>query len=68
MIICSCNVLSDKEVRTALAAPTPPRTPAQVHRHLGCKPECGRCVRSMREIIERTRLETPAGALGSKVA
>jgi len=68
MIICSCSVLSDKQVRTALAAPTPPRTPCQVHRHLGCEPQCGRCVRSMREIMDKARLETAAATLGAKVA
>ena len=68
MIICSCSVLSDKQVRTALDASNPPRTPCQVHRHLGCEPQCGRCVRSMRELINRARLETAAETLGAKVA
>ncbi len=68
MIICSCSVLSDKQVLTALGSPNPPRTPCQVHRHLGCEPQCGRCVRSMREIIERTRLETVTEKLSAKVA
>jgi bacterioferritin-associated ferredoxin len=68
MIICSCSVLSDKQVRQALDTPNPPRTPCQVHRHLGCEPQCGHCVRSMREIIEKTRLEMPAEARSAKVA
>ncbi len=68
MIICSCSVLSDKQVRDALATPNAPRTPCQVHRHLGCEPQCGHCVRSMREIIDRARLETPADTRGAKVA
>ncbi len=68
MIICSCSVLSDKQVQAALDAPNPPRTPCQVHRHLGCEPQCGRCVRSMREILDRARQETPAETRGAKVA
>lgn len=68
MIICSCSVLSDKQVRTALDASNPPRTPCQVHRHLGCEPQCGRCVRSMRELINRARQETAAETLEAKVA
>ncbi len=68
MIICSCSVLSDKQVRAALDAPNPPRTPCQVHRHLGCEPRCGHCVRSMRELIDRARLETSAETLVAKVA
>ena len=43
MIICSCNVLSDQDVRSIVGAPDAPRTAAQVHRCLGCSPECGRC-------------------------
>ena len=68
MIICSCSVLSDKQVRAALDTPNGPRTPCQVHRHLGCEPQCGRCVRSMREIIEGARAEAPAEMRGVKVA
>ena len=65
MILCSCNVISDNDVREALASPNPPRSPSHVHRHLGCKAQCGRCVRSLREIMEeevpaRQRVEMPA--------
>jgi len=51
MIICSCNVLSDHDVRSIVAAPHAPRTPAQVHRCLGCVPECGRCSPTIRRIV-----------------
>jgi len=67
MIICSCNVLSDKEIRKSLLGPNPPRTPAQAHRRCGCKPQCGRCVRSVRAIIEESRREAPAGTQGAEV-
>jgi bacterioferritin-associated ferredoxin len=59
MILCSCNVLSDRQVRETLASPSPPRTPSQVHRHLGCKAQCGRCARSMRELIDEAK-QAPA--------
>jgi bacterioferritin-associated ferredoxin len=52
MILCSCNVITDSAVRETLASPNPPRTPSQVHRHLGCKAQCGRCVRSMRKLLD----------------
>ncbi|MGA7328835.1 MAG: (2Fe-2S)-binding protein [Rhodomicrobium sp.] len=52
MILCSCNVLSDQSVRNALDTPNPPRTPCQVHRHLGCKAQCGRCARSIRQVMD----------------
>ena len=51
MIICSCNVLSDQDVRSVVVAPDAPRTPAQVHRCLGCIPECGRCTPTIRQIV-----------------
>jgi bacterioferritin-associated ferredoxin len=69
MIVCSCNVLTDHAVREALSSPTPPQTPSQVHRHLGCKAQCGRCVRTMREIMDEAKPEHPAAqAPASKVA
>jgi bacterioferritin-associated ferredoxin len=55
MIICSCNVLSDHDVRSAIAAPEPPRTAAQIYGCLGCSPECGRCTRAIRRIIGEAR-------------
>ncbi|WP_426218830.1 (2Fe-2S)-binding protein [Methylobacterium sp. NFXW15] len=56
MIVCSCNVLSDGAVRSCLSpGPGCPRTPAQVYACLGCSPKCGRCARTIREIM-RTAL------------
>jgi bacterioferritin-associated ferredoxin len=51
MIICSCNVLSDHDVRSIVAALHAARTPAQVHRCLGCAPDCGRCSPTIRRIV-----------------
>src|SRR6266487_2408402 len=53
MIICSCNVLSDDEVRTALVgSDLAPRTAGQVYGCLGCSPQCGRCARTIRRIMD----------------
>jgi bacterioferritin-associated ferredoxin len=68
MIICSCSVLSDKQVHDVLAEPNPPRTPCQVHRRLGCEPQCGACVKSMRQIIDEAKAASAAQALPAKVA
>ncbi len=55
MIVCSCNVLSDRQIREALVkAPAPVRTVGQVYRCLGCRPRCGGCARTMRVLLERT--------------
>jgi len=52
MIICSCNVLSDHDVRAAVHADDEPlRTVSEVYTCLGCSPECGRCARTIRRII-----------------
>jgi len=52
MIVCSCNVLSDHDVRTALGHATAPRNAGQVYGCLGCSPQCGRCARTIRRIMD----------------
>ncbi|HEY1360941.1 MAG TPA: (2Fe-2S)-binding protein [Xanthobacteraceae bacterium] len=52
MIVCSCNVLSDHDVRTALAAEQAPRTTGQVYGCLGCSVRCGRCAQTIRRIMD----------------
>jgi bacterioferritin-associated ferredoxin len=51
MIVCSCNVLSDNQVRTAVNNDAP-RSAAQVYGCLGCSPQCGRCVTTIRRIMD----------------
>ena len=51
MIVCSCNVLSDKDVRTAVQADAP-RSTSQVYGCLGCSAQCGRCARTIRKIMD----------------
>jgi bacterioferritin-associated ferredoxin len=53
MIVCSCNVLSDDDVRNAVnAAEQLPRNAKQIYRCLGCSAECGRCARTIKTIID----------------
>ncbi len=59
MIVCSCNVLTDHDVRATLSASeAAPRTTGQVYNCLGCSPQCGRCARTIRRIMN----EALAGA------
>jgi bacterioferritin-associated ferredoxin len=52
MIVCSCNVLSDHDVRNAVNASTDlPRNAKQLYGCLGCSAECGRCARTIKSII-----------------
>jgi bacterioferritin-associated ferredoxin len=60
MIVCSCNVLSDHDVRAAVHQGGNPRTTGQVYGCLGCSPQCGRCARTIRRIMD----EAIAGACG----
>jgi bacterioferritin-associated ferredoxin len=53
MIVCSCNVFSDQDVRATLAASEKaPRTTCQVYHCLGCSAQCGRCARTIRRIMD----------------
>jgi bacterioferritin-associated ferredoxin len=54
VIICSCNVLSDQDVRAAIEEPLH-TTVAQVYRGLGHAPLCGRCASSIRDIVQESR-------------
>ncbi len=53
MIVCSCNVLTDHDVRSAVnGTDEVPRTTHQVYGCLGCRVECGRRVATIRKIME----------------
>ncbi len=53
MIVCSCNVFTDHDVRQAVSvAPMPPRTPGQVYGCLGCSAQCGRCALTIKKIMD----------------
>ena len=53
MIVCSCNVLSDHDVRHAVnSADDLPRNAKQIYGCLGCSAECGRCARTIKGIID----------------
>ena len=53
MIVCSCNVLSDHDVRHAVStAGDLPRNAKQVYGCLGCSAECGRCARTIKTIVD----------------
>ncbi len=59
MIVCSCNVLSDNQVRTAVSTAAP-RSAVQVYGCLGCSPQCGRCIATIRRIMDEALGACPA--------
>jgi len=66
MIVCSCNVLSDHDVRATLSnGEGAPRTACQVYDCLGCSPQCGLCARTIRRIVTEASLGLGAGPLAT---
>ncbi|MGH6834966.1 MAG: (2Fe-2S)-binding protein [Methylocella sp.] len=61
MIVCSCNVVSDSEIRAALNSGACPRTPFAVYKCLGCSLNCGRCIATVRTIIDEADAGTATG-------
>lgn len=57
MIVCSCRVLTDKDFASTLDTELPgcPRSPTEAYRCLGCGPECGRCLKTVRRILADAR-------------
>jgi bacterioferritin-associated ferredoxin len=65
MIVCSCNVFSDDQVRSAIAScPQQPRM-SRIYASLGCAAQCGRCAHTIKNIVQElsTALSLSAGAL-----
>ena len=52
MIVCSCNVISDGDVREVIGPRPVASSTAQVYRGLGHVPQCGRCAGSIRKIMD----------------
>ncbi|WP_024518185.1 (2Fe-2S)-binding protein [Bradyrhizobium sp. Tv2a-2] len=53
MIVCSCNVITDHDVRNAVSgADDVVRHAKQIYGCLGCSAECGRCARTIKTIID----------------
>ncbi|WP_408093719.1 bacterioferritin-associated ferredoxin [Rhodoplanes sp. SY1] len=55
MIVCSCNVLSDHQIRDVVAE-RGTRLTSQVYGCLGCSAQCGRCARTIRKIMDQALL------------
>jgi bacterioferritin-associated ferredoxin len=66
MIVCSCNVLSDRDVRSAIKAERTLST-SRVYGCLGCSAKCGGCARTIRHIMDEAlgRARYPATAARS---
>jgi len=62
MILCSCNVVSDHEVRNVvMASREQPLSAQQVYGCLGCSIQCGRCAPAIKRIIAEASLACAEG-------
>jgi bacterioferritin-associated ferredoxin len=77
MIVCSCNVFSENEVRRALGRAVRPPRVSQVYACLGYARQCGRCARTIKKIMDEasdiswrhaTQAETPPCAASGGTA
>ena len=56
MIVCSCNLLTEADIRTALRQPDGPGRVCDVYAALGCSQDCGGCAGSIACMVEEARL------------
>lgn len=56
MIVCSCNVLSCRQIKGTIASDgSGPKTAGEAYDCLGCSPDCGRCAREVRTLLAEAR-------------
>jgi bacterioferritin-associated ferredoxin len=55
MIVCSCNVLNDKQIAAAILSEARPSKISQVYACLGCRPKCGQCAATIKLIRDELR-------------
>jgi bacterioferritin-associated ferredoxin len=62
MIVCHCNVLTKAAILAAIGQDplSMPNSPVQVHKCMGCAPQCGRCLATVRNILDEARITTVA--------
>lgn len=53
MIVCSCNVLSDHDVREMIGPRQDRPSVGAVFRRMGCEAKCGRCARTIVAIVDQ---------------
>jgi bacterioferritin-associated ferredoxin len=52
VIVCSCNVLSDGQVRSAIGSAASHARMSYVYASLDCVAKCGRCANTIKIILE----------------
>jgi bacterioferritin-associated ferredoxin len=64
MIVCSCNVISDRDIRACIKSCGASAVRVRdVFHHVGTSPKCGRCIRNIQAFFERdARIGGPAAS------
>jgi bacterioferritin-associated ferredoxin len=62
MIVCSCNVFSDHQVRSTIAAAGRRPRMSQIYGGLNSSAKCGRCARTIKRVIDDTQSDTIGSA------
>jgi bacterioferritin-associated ferredoxin len=57
VIVCSCNVIREDEIRAEARKGS--RTPEAAYEKLGCEPICGCCLDYAQELIDEERGKRP---------
>ena len=72
MILCHCNVLTDKDAQVAIArmqmGSGAAVTPSRIHKHLGARPSCGKCFRHMACLIREAAGEGETAPVQERLA
>jgi len=55
MVVCSCNFLSDSQIKSAFSGAAPCPRMSGVYAALGCAAKCGRCAHTIRNILEEIK-------------
>ena len=55
MIICSCNVLTDAQVKSAVSGGVPRPRISSIYASLGCAAKCGCCTYTIKSILDDIR-------------
>lgn len=66
MIICSCNVINDCQIRKCINDADKP-TVGRIFKQLNCKPECATCVKSIINLINEEKGTGNTFQFGSEV-
>ena len=55
MIVCSCNVLSEAQIRSVIASAAPRPRMSYIYDSLGCAAKCGRCAHTIKVMFDEIK-------------